>query len=286
MKKISLLGVNLDTGNMGVGALMMGAITCIKHTWPDSEISLLEYGDRSKIFECRINGAVVAVGMIALRFSKKFYLLNNIAFLLALSIIRRLLPLRGMKSRIVSGNICLNHLHDADMVLSIAGGDSFSDMYGMERFFYITLPMLWVITMGKKLVLMPQTIGPFKNYFTGRIAAFIMKHSALIYARDNESLRVAKRLIGKPQASNAHFCYDMGFVLNPVKPAANALEWVNARKREKLLVGLNISGLLCIGGYNHNNMFALKVDYTELIRSLIRYLIGGKKTTVLLVPHV
>jgi polysaccharide pyruvyl transferase WcaK-like protein len=51
-------------------------------------------------------------------------------------------------------------------------------------------------------------------------------------------------------------------------------------------VGLNISGLLCIGGYNHRNMFALKVDYTELIRSLIAFLIDEKKTTVVLVPHV
>jgi colanic acid/amylovoran biosynthesis protein len=286
MKKISLLGAHFKSGNMGVGALLMGAITCIKHAWPDAEISLLEYDDRSKTFECRINDTVVTVGMIALRFSKKFYLHNNIAFLLVLSIVLRLLPFQDVKRRIVNGNSCLNHLHGADMVLSIAGGDSFSDLYGMGRFFYIALPLLLTITMKKKLVHVPQTIGPFKNFFAGRIAAFIMKHSTLVYARDNESLVVARRLMGASNATKARFCYDMGFVLNPVKPAVNALEGVTADNRKKPIVGLNISGLLCVGGYNHHNMFGLNVDYAELIRSLICHLIVEKKTKVLLVPHV
>jgi polysaccharide pyruvyl transferase WcaK-like protein len=286
MKKISLLGAHFESGNMGVGALTMGAITCIKHAWPGAEISLLEYDNCPKTFECRINNEIVAVKLIPLRFSKKFYLPNNIAFLLLLSVILRLIPSRTMRSRIVSGNICLNHLRDADMILSIAGGDSFSDIYGQVRFVYIALPLLLAVAMAKKIVLMPQTIGPFKSFFAGRIAACIMKHSALVYARDNESLIAAKRLMGGNHAAKAHFCYDMGFVLNPLKPASYALEAISDYKRDKLLVGLNISGLLCIGGYNHNNMFALKVDYTELIRSLISYLIVEKKATVLLVPHV
>jgi len=177
-------------------------------------------------------------------------------------------------------------MYDADAVLSIAGGDSFSDIYGLERFIYITLPLLWAITMGKKIVIMPQTIGPFKNIFTSRIAGFIMKHSTLVYARDNESLIVAKQLMGKSHEEKARFCYDMGFILKPVKPAAYPLEEINANKPQKLLVGLNVSGLLCIGGYNHNNMFALKIDYSELVRSLVRYLIEEKNAMVLLVPHV
>jgi polysaccharide pyruvyl transferase WcaK-like protein len=264
----------------------MGAITCIKHAWPGAEISLLEYDDRPKIFNCLINGGVVTVRLIALRFSKKFYLSNNIAYLLLLSLILRLLPFRAMNSRIVNGNACLKHLFDADMALSIAGGDSFSDIYGQERFIYIALPLLLAIAMKKKLMHLPQTIGPFNSIFARCIAAFIMKHSAMVYARDNESLVVAKRLTGKHHASKAHFCYDMGFVLNPVKPAAHALEVIDNIKRDKLLIGLNISGLLCIGGYNHNNMFALKVDYSELMRSLIHYLIEVKTAIVMLVPHV
>lgn len=286
MKKISLMGANLDTGNMGVGALMMGAITCTKNIWPDAEISLLEYDEHPKTFECRLGGALVPVRLVPLRFSKKIYLPNNIARLLLQSVVLRFLPFPALRNRAFKKNSCLQHLHDADLVLSIAGGDSFSDIYGMERFFYITLPLLWAIVMGKKIVLMPQTIGPFKNVFTARIAAFIMKRSSMVYARDNESLLVARRLMGRRRAAKARFCYDIGFVLDPVKPTAPAFAFQEKNTRSKLLVGLNISGLLCMGGYSGKNMFALKIDYSDLMRSLIKYLIEVKKTIVVLVPHV
>lgn len=286
MKKITLLGVHPDTGNRGVGALMVGAVSCVRHAWPDAEISLLEYDDRPKTFSCRISGTRETISMIPLRFSMKFYLRNNIAMLIMLSIVMRLIPFHAIKKRILDGNSCLSHLHDADMVLSIAGGDSFSDIYGMERFVYITLPQLLTLAMRKKLVLMPQTIGPFKHLYAVCIAAFIMKRAAAVYARDTESLVVAKKLIGKAGATKARFCYDMGCILDPVKPSFQTMEAKNGKKREKPLVGLNVSGLLCIGGYNRNNMFALKIDYKELVRSLICYLIEEKKTVVILVPHV
>jgi len=41
-----------------------------------------------------------------------------------------------------------------------------------------------------------------------------------------------------------------------------------------------------MGGYNRQNMFGLRVEYSELIRSIIRLLIERKNATVLLIPHV
>ena len=286
MKRISLLGAHFDSGNMGVGALTMGAIACVKQTWPDAEISLLEYDDYPKKFDCRLNGGVVPINLVDLRFSKKFYLHNNIAKLIYLSILLRVLPSKAIKKWIINRNISLKHLRDTDLVLSIAGGDSFSDIYGQPRFLYIVLPMLWAIAMGKKMVIMPQTIGPFKNFFSNRVAGFIMRHSQFVYARDSESLALAQKLMGVKDAVKAHFCYDLGFILNPLKPTIVVPEVILGSKREKALVGLNISGLLCLGGYRRKNMFALKMDYSELIHTLVQYLIEIKKTTVLLVPHV
>ncbi len=286
MKKIALLGANFDSGNMGVGALTMGAIACVKHAWPDAEISLLEYDHHSKTIACRFNGGIIPIRMVAMRFSKKFYLHNNIAFLLLLTVSLRWFRSQTLKSRMIKGNPCLRHLHEADMVLSIAGGDSFSDIYGQARFFYIVLPLLWTIAMGKELVIMPQTIGPFNNYFARRIAAFIMKHSKVVYARDTESLALAHRFMGGTLTDKARFCFDLGFLLTPLKPGIPLPEIIQGVEREKPIVGLNISGLLCMGGYSRKNMFALKMDYPELIRSLVRYLIEEKQAIVLLVPHV
>ncbi len=286
MKKVALLGAGFDTGNMGVGALTMGAIACVKQAWPDAEISLLEYSQSSNSFACRMNGGVVNVSLIAMRFSKKFYLYNNIALLLLLSILCRIIPSKAIASKIISRNAALKNFYETDLVLSIAGGDSFSDIYGHARFLYIVLPILWAIAMGRRLVIMPQTIGPFKSYFADWVAAFILRRSETVYARDNESLSLARKLMGPRHAARAHFCYDLGFILDPIKPEYYDLPLTKGVDIEKPIVGLNISGLLCIGGYTQKNMFGLRMDYSELIRSLIQYLIETKKTTVMLVPHV
>jgi polysaccharide pyruvyl transferase WcaK-like protein len=52
------------------------------------------------------------------------------------------------------------------------------------------------------------------------------------------------------------------------------------------LVGLNVSGLLFIGGYTRNNMFGLRADYRQFTQDLIHFLIEKKGASILLVPHV
>ena len=291
MKKISLLGANFDTGNMGVGALTMGAISCVKYAWPDAEISLLEYDDRSKTIACKFHESIIPIRLVALRFSKKFYLPNNIAFLILISVLLRLPIPKKIKIGLIKRNISLQHLYDADLVLSLAGGDSFSDIYGLGRFYYIVLPLLWAIVMKKELVIMPQTIGPFSKAIPSRIAAFILKNSKIVFARDMESLSLAQGMMGSKFAHKARFSYDLGFLLEPIRPDLPIPKLSDKilpdrMKRPRPVVGLNISGLLCMGGYNGKNMFALKTDYSELMRALIQFLIEEKHADVLLVPHV
>jgi colanic acid/amylovoran biosynthesis protein len=52
------------------------------------------------------------------------------------------------------------------------------------------------------------------------------------------------------------------------------------------LIGINVSGLLLMGGYTHNNMFGLKTDYACLMREIIGYFVREHQANVLLVPHV
>jgi polysaccharide pyruvyl transferase WcaK-like protein len=52
------------------------------------------------------------------------------------------------------------------------------------------------------------------------------------------------------------------------------------------IVGLNVSGLLAMGGYTGRNMFGLKGDYGKIISSLIELFIQNKGATVVLIPHV
>lgn len=284
--KVFLLGASFSTRNMGVSALATGSIKCIKAAFSKADVFIFDYGKSSEILNLNINGKDLLVPLVNIRFSKKLFLENNIFNLILLGVLSRLLP-RDLRERIISGNTALNSLNEADVVASVAGGDSFSDIYGLRRFFYVTLPQVLAVLLGKRLVLLPQTIGPFRSALARAVAGFVLSRAEAVYSRDYEGLLVARELAGATgRADNIRFCHDMGFVLDPVRPQEqDALKPFNGGK-SAVTVGLNVSGLLFIGGYTRDNMFGLKSDYRELVEDIIRLFIDKKGANVVLIPHV
>jgi colanic acid/amylovoran biosynthesis protein len=179
-KKILLLGAGFTTRNMGVWALASGAITSAWHAYPDAQIYLLDYYTTPANYKVKHPGGTGVVQLLNMRFSKKFWLPNNILRLLLSTLLIRLVPSRSLQDRLLSRNIWLCHIQTADIISSIAGGDSFSDIYGAVRLIYVTLPQLLVLLLGKQLVLLPQTIGPFKGSFSKIVAKYILKHARMI----------------------------------------------------------------------------------------------------------
>jgi colanic acid/amylovoran biosynthesis protein len=286
--KVTLLGATFETTNMGVSALTAGTINCIIHNDPEAEITLLDYGKERKTYKYRTQNKEITIQLLNMRFSKKIYLSNNIALLILLSLLIKLVPTRKLKARLISGNPFLNHIYQSDVVASIAGGDSFSDIYGLGRLFYAALPQMLVLFLNKKLIQLPQTIGPFKSMTARFIARYILNHSSIIYSRDYIGLKETKELMHKKDVSGKlMFCHDVGFVVIPAAPEKMDLDGLPATNEGKYdVVGLNVSGLLFMGGYTKQNMFGLKSDYKEFVYDLIDFLIKEKKLTVLLVPHV
>ncbi len=286
--KVLLLGATFTTGNMGVGALTAGAIKSILYEYPEAEIKLLEYGRESITYPYLLNKRNVAVQLLNLRFSKKLYLENNVARLLGTSLLLRFLPLRRAREHLIARNPYLRQISEADIVASIAGGDSFSDIYGLGRFMYVALPQLLTLCLGKKLIHLPQTLGPFKKRITRTIGRYILGRASLIYSRDREGLEeIRKVLPAGYRPENVRFCYDLGFVVDPVAPQTPEMIDLFRRKMDPAtLVGLNISGLLYMGGYTQNNMFGLKLDYREFVLRLINFLVETKGAQVVLIPHV
>src|SRR3972149_11769993 len=160
--KVMLLGASFGTRNMGVGALAAGAIKCVRSAWPEAEICLLDYAKRGEVMNYRLQGREVLLRVANIRFSKNIFLSNNIAVLIVLAAAARLMP-RSIRRKMISGNATLREIDSASIAASIAGGGSFSSIYGMGRFFYVALPQILVILMGKPLVQLPQTYGPFPN---------------------------------------------------------------------------------------------------------------------------
>jgi colanic acid/amylovoran biosynthesis protein len=222
-----------------------------------------------------------------LRFSKRILLRNNIAYLLFLSVLHRVLG-NTCGRRIIDTNHWLKLICEADMAVAVSGGDSFSDIYGMARFFYVALPQLLVIMLDRKLLLLPQTIGPFNGASSRLLARFIMSRAERLYSRDLEGASQTKIMLRlKQDDSRVRFCNDMGFVLEARRPQFVDMTAFQRRSQTGCpIIGLNVSGLLYIGGYNRQNMFRLKVDYRELIERVISFLISTKGARVLLIPHV
>ncbi len=282
--RLCLIGASFETDNMGVSALAAGAIKCALHQYPDAQIFFLDYAKEPSRRTVRIGEREITVPLLNMRFSKKVYLANNISTLLLLAFILRILPWQGLYRWVLGRNSCLKEIAEANAVLSVAGGDSFSDIYGMGRYIYVTLPQVLALLLGKKLVLLPQTIGPFRSGLARMIARFILRRAEQSYSRDHRGEATVGSLLGPSGAARVAFCYDMGFVVDSALPAA--LDVAGLPPRPQPLVGLNVSGLLLMGGYTKNNMFGLKANYEELLCQLIDGFVRGKNASVLLVPHV
>jgi len=271
---------------MGVSALTAGSIEAALHTWPDARVLLLDYEKTPSIFQYNSTNGLVTVDLLNMRFSKKLYLGNNIAILIMLALMLRLVP-SHLRHRISMRNKYLSEIDRADLVVSIAGGDSFSDIYGLQRFLYSSLPQLLVQLSGKGLVLLPQTLGPFNSRFSRALARYILRRATLAYSRDYAGLKEMPGLLGSHfEADRFRFCYDVGFVVTPVRPEKMDLDGFAITGGSSPAIGLNVSGLLWMGGYQQNNQFGLRADYRLLTEKLIDHLICEKDATVLLVPHV
>ncbi|HEY2934571.1 MAG TPA: polysaccharide pyruvyl transferase family protein [Acidobacteriota bacterium] len=284
--KVCLLGASFTTGNMGVSALTAATIKCILTQFPTAVICLLDYGLVGATYTITVDGRAIPIRLVNMRFSKRFFLTNNIAFLTLLAWLLRFLPFQQIRNKLISANPCLNLLNEADIVGSLAGGDSFSDIYGHGRFFYVALPQVLALLLGKQLVLLPQTFGPFRSRIVRVLARYILKRSSVVYSRDFMGATEITKLL-RDHSDKLRFCYDLGFVLDPVRPALLELQDVGRAVDRRLhIIGLNVSGLLFNSGQTGDNIFGLRTDYSDLVHDLIASLLLAKNVAVILIPHV
>ncbi len=284
---VCLMGTLLDVENMGCRALTWGAVTLFERFLPGCDLRLLQGNRVGGVREVELKeGMSVRVEVVNCRFSPKVILKEHVCCLLARAALFRLVPRRKAKSAVIRKSRFLESLNQARFVGEIFGGDSFSDIYGLSRFVFRAAPTVIAIWMGKRLVLLPQTYGPYRHWITRVIARYIIRRSVRAYARDRESLDTVEWLLGSQHAGvRLSFCPDVAFALGAIKPADAALAPLLTRREGEVLVGLNISGLLLMGGYTHDNMFGLKCDYGRFVRDLLKALLEVPGVQVLLVPH-
>lgn len=162
-----------------------------------------------------------------------------------------------------------------DLVFDIGGGDSFTDIYGLKRFFTIWVTKARSLFAGKPLILSPQTVGPFDKWWSKPLARAVMNRARFVASRDAPSTRFLKELGVRAPVLEAT---DVAMGMSYTRPAPRA--------DGKVRVGLNVSGLLFNGGYTKSNQFGLKGDYPALIREIIGWFAAREEVELHLVGHV
>jgi len=282
-RKILLMGAPIGIGNRGVSALGTSVVRLFHEVCPTAQISLL-IGNRDSLpIEVRVEGKIRKLGVVNFRNSPRAKLAQQLWWIALLAFIYRLLPFEKCRTAIKSLNPCVAAISEADVVADIRGGDSFSDIYGVRNFLMGSLPVLSVIWIRGSIALLPQTYGPYASFIARYVSRYIILSANVILSRDAHGIKVVEELTGgKRQAT---FCPDVAFALEPV--AASHVEVIPPipSRPEKVLVGLNVNGLMFNGGYTRDNMFGLKLDYPVFLKELLNELLRNPSIEVLLVPH-
>jgi polysaccharide pyruvyl transferase WcaK-like protein len=181
------------------------------------------------------------------------------------------------------GNAWLSSLLNARFIGEIRGGDSFSDIYGLRRFVEGCLPLISVVLIDRPFVMLPQTYGPFRSRAARWLAGVLLRHASVVMTRDRHCEAIVRDLCGRTPL----FCPDVAFTLEPIRPVDLPLapDGLSLAPSE-LVVGVNISGLLYMGGYTGRNAFGLRAEYRQLVDQLVERILSSTAAKVLLVPHV
>ena len=159
-------------------------------------------------------------------------------------------------------------LSNLELVAAINGGDGFSDIYSTKTFLSRLPDISYAMKIGIPVVLLPQTIGPFKYEQNYKIAVAILKYATHIYVRDDKFSADLDTL-----GLRYTLTKDLSYYMKPK-------QWDIIVK--KVAVGLNISGLA------YSNKFRTLSgefdNYPLLVFEIIKYF-QQKNIWLYLIPH-
>ena len=178
-----------------------------------------------------------------------------------------------IKKSFVNLSVCKSIIK-CDFVIDLTQGDSFTDIYGLDRFESLTNAKKLVQFFHIPLILGPQTYGPFQNTSVKEKAKSVIEKAVSVISRDHESKK-----------------YISTFCLKKVVVATDLAFGLPYRKERltysRIRVGINPSGLLVKGKTEKTNLqTGLATDYDRFIQKIIEYLTSNEIYEVHLIPHV
>lgn len=248
--RVGLFGISLYNNNKGVVALAYSAFNIIDDICNKSDVDvdyILFYNDPQK-----------AIDEAA----------ENI------KIDKNKITIAGVNYKSIKDLIKLkNSIKSCDIVIDFTGGDSFSDIYGLKGMIKVSIAKIMTIKLNKKLILAPQTYGPYNRFISRALAKYIISNANMVLSRDKKSVDIISKLIKR----DIPICTDVAFTLPYTKNEFNS---------DKIKVGINISALLYNGGFNRNNQFGLNFDYKMFMENVVEKLNTDNRYELHFIPHV
>lgn len=284
-RTVVLVGASFSTGNLGVSALAWSSIELILQRWPESKIVLLGVGRKPGQVSFDSERSRQIVHTLPVRYSLNVCATNHILRMTLASMLFRCLPFTAKCW--VKEDCALGALLRAHVICDITGGDSFSDIYGFQRYFKDYLLKRACQNMKRPYVLLPQTYGPFKHFLSRYMAKTVLKRTDLVLSRDAASLALIRELTHSGQNDRCVLSPDVAFILESRMVNDSLTDWIRLINADgRTLIGVNVSGLLYHNGYTGRNEFALASDYKKLVLRLVTEFAAMKNVELLLVPHV
>lgn len=262
---------------MGVSALCYSVVAGILRHAPSAEITVFDHGRGIRGESVPLNGDVHQIARCGAFRTRRWWRAESFWNI-------RRLGRRGWPSGPAQ------RIREADAVLDISGGDSFTDLYGPVRFASITDAKHAALEFGRPLVLLPQTYGPYQHERTRADAADIVRRAAMCWARDGRSFETLKTLLGDAFDPERHRNgVDVAFALVPREPATPLPQpvagWLGDQ-RERPTIGLNVSGLIYNDPVAMRERYGFVADYRDVILGFIRRVLAETDANIVLVPHV
>jgi len=278
-RKFCVLGASVETGNHGVSALGLSTVKGLRLAFPDAAVALQSWGRAERLLLPDAGGSV-DVESLWLYVTERLRARYGTGHLRMMHSLADRLP-AALRPLIARSNRTLRQLWECDAVLDISAGDSFADIYGQALFEMQIAVKRLILDLGRPLVLLPQSFGPYHDPANARAAREIIERAALVATREITGLEELEALCGGRLPPGAVYCPDVAFLLEPA-PVSPEREPALRERGDRPVVGVNVSGLL----YFPERGFSTTVDYRALVQAIIAWAVERANADVVLIPHV
>lgn len=144
---------------------------------------------------------------------------------------------------------------------------------------------------GKTLILLPQTLGPFRDPRARAEAVEVLAAARAVWVRDAGSYRFLQDVLGAAFDPDRHrLGLDMAVALPQMEPqtglSARVAGWLD-EGRDAPVIGLNVSGLLALNPQAAQKTFGLADRHDRQLGTACRAILTRHPDMrLLLIPHV